>query len=49
MNKGHTNHPTGMMSTEGIGQDHQKLDHQGRDIGMTLLKGDTGMKVISID
>ena len=38
-----------MSSTRGIGQDHQKLVHQGRDIVMTLLIGDTGMMVISTD
>ena len=48
MNKDHTSHLTGIMSTEGIGQDHKKLVHQG-DIGVMLLIGDTGMKVISTD
>ena len=49
MNKDHTSHPTDMTSAKSIGLDHQKLVHQGRDIAMMLLIGDTGMMVILTD
>ena len=49
MNKDNTSHLTDMTSTGGVGQDHQKLVHQGKDIGMMLLIGDTGMMVILTD
>ena len=34
------------MSTEDTGQDCQKLAHQEKDTGMTLMTGDKGMMVI---
>ena len=48
-NKDHTSHQIDMTSTGGIGQDHQRLVHQGRDKGTMLLIGDTGMMVILTD
>ena len=44
-----TSHPIDMKLTGGIGQDHQRLVYQGRDIGTMLLVEDTGMMVISTD
>ena len=41
----HTSHPI----TGDIGQDCQRLVHQGRDTGMMLLIGDIGMMVILTD
>ena len=35
-----------MTSTGDVGLDRQRLVHQGRDIGMMLLIGNTGMMVI---
>ena len=38
-----------MTLTRGVGQDHQRLVHQGRDIGTMLLIEDTVMMVILTD
>ena len=45
MNKDHTSHQV----TRGVGQDHQKLVHQEKDIGMMSPIEDTGMMVILTD
>ena len=45
MNKDHTSHPI----TGDVGQDHERLVYQGRDIGMMLLTGDTGTMAIQTD
>ena len=49
MNKDHTSHQIDMTLTGGVGQDHQKLVHKGRDIDRMLLIEDTGMMVILTD
>ena len=47
----HTSHliTATMMLTEDTGCAHQKLVHQERGIGMTLMIGEAGMRVISTD
>ena len=49
MNVDHTSHPINMtwMLDDDTGQDHQKLVHQEKDTGTTLMTGDTGMMGIS--
>ena len=48
MSKDHISCQTDRMSTGDIAQGHQKVDHKGRGIGMTLLIEGTGMIVMLI-